>query len=206
MSEKWDVTSKGPHIYTLPGAIYHELGNHTREKEIYELGLSANPEEYRIIYNQAVCVLSQGDMTEAEKLITKYKSIRKEKGASELAIMSSLGSIYQEANIPDKAEEYFRNAYKQEPQNPWWIYQLAYHLINYDINIDEGMELIQKGLEQYPEDAGLMQVKGWCYYKQGKLEESIQLLKRAEEKNIVFNRRLYLQIQEVEQAIANQNQ
>jgi len=163
LMKQWGVIAKWPFAYTLPGAIYHELGNHTRENEIYELGLIANPDEHRIIYRQAVCALSLGEMTEAERLITKYKSIRKEKGASELAIMNSLGSIYQEANIPDKAEEYFRNTYNLEPQNPWRIYQLAYHLINYDIDIDEGMELIEKGLEQYSEDAGLLQVKGWGF-------------------------------------------
>jgi tetratricopeptide (TPR) repeat protein len=200
---QWDARSKWPYLYTLPGEVYHKLGNHNREKEIYELGLSILPDRPEIIFRQAICALSQGDMTEAERLITKYLSLRKEEGMSESDIMNTLGSIYQEANVPDKAEVYFRNAYDLEPQNSLRIYQLAYHLINYDINVDEGMELIEKGLEQYPENPDLIQVKGWGFYKQGKPEEAMQLLKKAEEKNIVFNRRLYQQIQEVEQAIAN---
>ena len=69
----------------------------------------------------------------------------------------------EDRSLIDKAEEYFSNAYNLEPQNPWRINQLAYHLINYDIDINEGMELIEKGLEQYSEDAGLLQVKGWGF-------------------------------------------
>ena len=92
------------------------------------------------------------------------------------------------------------------PQSIEVIYNLADLLINNDVNVDEGMKLIQKGLELEPNFWGFLWIKGWSYYKQGRLDEAIQLLKRAEEKSVEFNYELHQQIQEVEQALASQNQ
>ena len=68
---------KRSHIFEVSGfgaylVVYHELGNHEREWEIYEMGLRAIPDERRIIYQQAICALSQRDTAEANRLIEHH--------------------------------------------------------------------------------------------------------------------------------------
>ena len=119
-----------------------------KEKEVYELGLSLFPEYPRIISNPAICALSQGDTENANELIIKYKSIRKNIGLwPESRILSGVGYIYSNANLFDEAELHFRQALKLDPMNPARLNDLAWFLIDHDINVDEGVDLIHKSLE-----------------------------------------------------------
>jgi tetratricopeptide (TPR) repeat protein len=188
------------YLYTL-----HKVGKHDKEKEISEIGLKFFPDSWRIIWNQAVCALSMGDTTKANELIEKFRSIRKEEGRSESVIERDIGIIFKQADIIDKAEVHLRKAYELERENVNRIFNLAYHLIKYDINVYEGMEMVQKGLEINPDDLNLLAVKGLGYHKLGKYEEALQLYKMVDEKFLLFNYELYQLIQEAEQALANQN-
>jgi tetratricopeptide (TPR) repeat protein len=66
------------------------------------------------------------------------------------------------------------------------------------------MKLIQKIPETQQDNWFLLWMKGLAYYKQGRYEEAVKLLRRAEE-GIGFNSDLCKQLHEAEQAIANQN-
>jgi len=191
--------------YYFYGSALHNAGKHEKEKEISEIGAKLFPDWARITMNQATCALWQGDTIEANLYLRESKSICIKFGFSKSWIEVSLGSIYQEANIIDQAEVHFRNAYKLNPLFIDAISSLANLLIDNDINVDEGMELIQQGLEIEPDDPGLLQAKGWGNFKRGKFEESIQLLRMAEEKSFEFNYDLYQKIQEVEQILASRN-
>ena len=190
-------------FYSNYGYALHKVGKHEEENEIYKIGLSFFPNSHDILYNQAVCSLSLNRISEADEYIAKYRLIAKELGYPEY-IERNLGLIFQDANIKDKAEEHFRKAFKLDPLSTDRIYWLARFLINNDINVDEGMELIRKGLEIQPDNTGLLGIKGWGYYKQGKYEEAILLLKKAQESG-GFDPELYQHIQEVEQALANKD-
>jgi tetratricopeptide (TPR) repeat protein len=193
-------------FYTQYGLALHKVGNHKKEKEIYNIGLSFFPDDKQILYNQAICELSFGGNTaEADEYLVKLISIYKGENSSESTIEDNLGDIYLEANILNKAEEHYRNAFKMEPDNLARMGQLAYFLIKYDINLDEGIGLVQKGLEIDPDRSYLLASKGLVYYKQGKYDEALELYRRVEEKLNGFNYNLYQLIQEAEQALANKN-
>jgi tetratricopeptide (TPR) repeat protein len=190
-------------FYSNYGYALHNVGKHEEENEIYKIGLSFFPNSGSILYNQAVCALSLNRISEADEYIAKYILIVEELGYPEY-IERNLGLIFQDANIKDKAEEHFRKAFELNPLSISRIFWLARFLINNDINVDEGMELIRKGLEIQPDNTGLLGIKGWGYYKQGKYEEAILLLKKVQESG-GFDPELYQHIQEVEQALANKD-
>ena len=54
---------------------------------------------------------------------------------SESQIAVQLGSTYDFADVPDKAEKYYQKALSLEPENPLIINILAYFLIDKDRNI-----------------------------------------------------------------------
>ena len=192
-------------FYHIYGRALHKTGKHEKEKEISEIGEKLFPDRGRIKINKAICALSCSDTAKANEYVAKFISILREQyGYSEAIVELAVGSfIYKEANIFDEAEKHLRNAYALDPQSIDVIYNLADLLIHNDDNVDEGMQLIQKGLELEPDFWGFFRIKGWSYYKQGRLDEAIQLLKRAEEKSLEFHYELHQQIQEVEQALGS---
>ena len=89
-----------------------------------------------------------------------------------------MGNIYYDAEILDQAEKYYRQALKLEHNNPNFLGSLALLLIDHDINVDEGMELLQRALEINPNNGGYIHIQGWGYYKQGKYEKALDLYKQ----------------------------
>jgi TolB-like protein len=185
----------------------HKIGNHEREKEIADIGLNVIPavNSNWILYRIAVCALSQGKMDEADEILVRYYAKHKEKGTSEYILENYLGGMYMEAKILDQAEIHFRKAYELNPQDIFMILFLADFLIGNDINMDEGMELIEKASAINPDEPYLLMFKGRGLYRQGKYEDAVQLLRRAKEEFPGPNYDLYNYLAEAEQALAKQN-
>jgi len=204
--KRWGTNYRNLILYCWLGKAYHKVNEHKREKEVYELGLIVFPDHPWIIENQAICALSQGDTDKADNFITQYKSIRKNKSLwPESRILSGVGYIYTEANLFAEAEINFRQALKLDPRNPERMHDLAWFLINNDINVNEGVDLIQKALEFKPDNWYYLDAKGWGLYKQGHYEEALNILKEAWDLRPIYNHEHFLHIQEVEQALANKN-
>jgi tetratricopeptide (TPR) repeat protein len=205
--KKWGTPFRFPFLYYWLGDSFHQLNNHKREKEVYELGLMVSPENPIIIAYQAICELSQGNQGKADDLMAKYKSIRKNNSHwPESRILTGIGSIYEEAEWFNEAEVYYRQALRIDPVNPFRMNALAWLLINNDIDVNEGMDLIEKSLDLNPDNWSTLDTYGWGLYKQGKFEESLKVLKDAWDLRPAYMHQGYLHIQEVEQALARQNQ
>ena len=170
LDEKWGGNWKWMPIYTWSGSTYHLIGDHIREREIYELALTIEPNNRSIIARQAICALSLGDTIEANGYLTKYFSVREEEGLSETPKQSILGNIYHDANIIDKAEQYYREALELDPDNRIIKNNLARLLIENNINIAEGLELVNQALALRPDNYAYQHTKAWGLYKQGEYE------------------------------------
>jgi len=183
----------------------HKTGQHDKEKEIYDIGLSLNPENGYCIFRQAVCDVSRGDSLAAVNNIKKIKSIAKDNNVPEAELELWMGNLYLAATDSIEAEKHYRNAYNLDGIKRYYMVNLANVLINAEININEGMELVEKALIKNPEYIWPIWVKGRGLYKQGKFEEAIAYLRRAEEKWTGFNKELHKDVLEAERALANKN-
>ncbi len=204
--EKWGTNFRNIWIYSVLGNSYHKVNEHKREKEVYELGLSIFPDHPFIIRRQAICAFSQGDLDKAEIFLKKYISIRRSEDLwSEARILSGVGTIYTGANLFDKAELSYRLALELDPRNPSRMSDLAWFLVNNDINVNEGMDLVQRALEHRPDNWYYLDTKGWGLYKQGRYEEALKVLTDAWELRPRYKHEGYQHIQEVKKALASQN-
>jgi len=191
--------------YVLLGNAYHQIGEHDKEIEIYEDGLGLWPNEAPlIIFWQSVCALSQEDTVKANEYLTKIRTIGQRENWSESEILRRLASIHYQANLFNKAEELYRRALFIDPQNSTIMNDLAYLLINKDINVYEGVELIGHVLEVTPDNWNFLYTYGLGLYKQGKLEESLEVLNKSWESRPYYDHEHFLYIQEVKEAITNQ--
>ncbi len=206
ITNKWGVVYRNPFIYFLMGNAYHKTGDHVKEEEILALGLDLFPNHLYIIQFQAICALSQGETDKANSILSNYKYIRKDIiHCTEAMISAGLGYIYTEVGVLDEAEKQYRHLLELEPKNPSAINNLAWFLIENDVNVDEGVELLDKALDLQPNNWYFLDSKGWGLYKQGKYEEALKLLKDAWEHKPIYNHASFLQIQEVEQTLASLN-
>jgi len=193
-------------FYQEYGYALHKTGQHEKEKEIYDIGLNLNPRNMWCVAYQTVCCISRGDSICADKNLNKLRSLVKEDyNWTDSQIENGLGYVFLWATDTIGAEKHFRNAYNINNSNRAYIMNLANVLINAEINIEEGTELVEKALTLWPDNNWAIWIKGRGLYKLGKLEEAVALLKEAEEKWTGFHKDLHKDVLEAEQALANQN-
>jgi len=80
--------------------------------------------------------------------------------------------------------------------------ELAYFLIDKERNINEGMELVEKYLRIRPENYLILDTKGWGLYKQGKYDEAVKVLEKADSLKSVYSHTLYLHLEAARKAVA----
>ncbi len=171
---------------------------------IYKKARLEFPDDPELLYREAVLALCEGKTNAANSIIEKYISIRKGSSASEAVIATNLAGIYSEANLPDIAEKYYREALSLEPGNPWRPHNLAYFLIDKDRNIDEGLQLIEKAQLLNLDEFYYADCKGWGLFKQGRYEEALRLLERSWELKPVYDHEVYLHLEAAKKAVAGQ--
>lgn len=93
--------------------------------------------------------------------------------------------LYEAAILADKAgehdvfEQLMRKLIQIRPDHAHAYNALGYGLLERNERIPEAVKLVEKALQLAPNDPAIMDSVGWGYYRMGKLDESINLLKRA---------------------------
>ena len=183
----------------------HKTGKHEREREISYLVLKILPDQSNWpYYRMAICALSHGNTEEANEILVKYRAKHKELGTQEDILEIYFGGMYEEAGIMDQAEMHYRKSYELNTQNVTCIFNLATFLINNEINVNEGMELIQQILVKIPDNIWVLDLKGWGLYKQGKYEEAVQLLEQMWKRSEEFYFDQYTHLEAAKKAVDNQ--
>src|SRR5450631_3256260 len=80
-----------------------------------------------------------------------------------------------------KAEADMRKALELQPEQPHVLNYLGYSWIDQGINLDDGMRMIKRAVEQRPEDGYIVDSLGWVYFRLGNYDEAMKQLERAVE-------------------------
>jgi len=93
--------------------------------------------------------------------------------------------LYETAMLADKLgkldvfEQLMRKLIQLKPNHAHAYNALGYRLLEINERIPEAIELVEKALQLAPDDAAIMDSVGWGYYRSGKLDASVNLLRRA---------------------------
>ncbi|MBN2863022.1 MAG: hypothetical protein JXN62_07665 [Bacteroidales bacterium] len=202
--ERWDSKPRWGEVYTDLGYAYHNTGEYKKEKRLYKKAEKYFSHDQGIIYRQAVLALTLGKKNDAEDYINKFISVRKNDGASPADIALAIGDIYMEAAIPDKTEEYYRQALSLEHGKPEIMNDLAFFLIDNDRNIKEGLELVEKALLLKPDNYIYLDSKGWGLYKEGRYQEALDILQKSWQLRGDYNHSAFLRLEKVKKAVGEQ--
>jgi tetratricopeptide (TPR) repeat protein len=67
------------------------------------------------------------------------------------------------------------------PEHPLVLNYLGYSWVDQGVNLDEGMRMIKRAVEQRPDDGYIVDSLGWAYYRLGNFEEAVKHLEQAVE-------------------------
>lgn len=80
---------------------------------------------------------------------------------------------------PDVFERLMRKLIRIQPDHAHAYNALGYGLMERNERIPEALQLVEKALQLAPDDPAIMDSVGWGYYRSGRLDESIKMLRRA---------------------------
>jgi tetratricopeptide (TPR) repeat protein len=194
-------------IYLELGDAYHKTGQYRKEKKLYRIAEMYIPDEPWIIRFQARLALTEKDSIKANRYLDKYKSVLKNNLSSEGTIAAGLAWIYSMSGIPDKAEEYYRESVQLEPGNPGRLQNFASFLINKNRHLDEVPGLMDRAMEIARDKYNYYNysdTKGWGLYKQGKYQESLEVLEKTWNEAPFKLYSIKSHLEEVRKAVADQ--
>jgi tetratricopeptide (TPR) repeat protein len=79
------------------------------------------------------------------------------------------------------SEADLKEALKLYPDQPHVLNYLGYSWIDQGINLEDGMRMIRRAVEQRPDDGYIVDSLGWAYYRTGHYDDAVKNLERAVE-------------------------
>jgi AraC-like DNA-binding protein/tetratricopeptide (TPR) repeat protein len=188
--------------YTDLGYAYLKTGQLSKAKKLLKKAEQVFPDNISVISRQVLLELFEGDTVKANEYSRRCILLNKESAISYTDFATTFASIYAEAGMTGKAENYLRKAIRSEPGNLVRINNLAYFLIDNELNVHEGLQLVNKSLALSPDDYLSLDCKGWGEYKMGRYDEALELLEKSWNLKPVYNHRIYLHLEEVKKKVS----
>jgi tetratricopeptide (TPR) repeat protein len=91
------------------------------------------------------------------------------------------GICYERSKQWPKAEADLKKALALFPDQPLVLNYLGYSWVDQGVNLDEGMNMIRRAVEQRPDDGYIVDSLGWANFRIGNYEEAVKDLDRAVE-------------------------
>jgi len=91
------------------------------------------------------------------------------------------GIAHERAGDWPDAEADFQRALELSPDNPLVLNYLGYSWVEMHMHLDEAQAMIEKAVEQRPDDGYITDSLGWVLYRLDKFEEAVPHLERAVE-------------------------
>jgi tetratricopeptide (TPR) repeat protein len=89
------------------------------------------------------------------------------------------GICFERSKQWDRAEADFKTSLDLFPDQPHVLNYLGYSWIDKGVNLDDGMRMIRRAVEQRPDDGYIVDSLGWAYYRVNNYDEAVKQLERA---------------------------
>jgi len=164
-------------IITL-ALLYGEKSETAAGTELLQ-GLLKGTDADQEIYIDIAQIQSRGKkFSEAEQAAQKAEQMAQDTEARQTAWFM-LGSIYERQKKYDQAEQEFRKVLAVNPNNAPVLNYFGYMLADRGVRIEEATSMIQRALKEDPSNGAYLDSLGWAYYKQNKLAEAEEYLRKA---------------------------
>ena len=169
---------------------YNAIGNFEKAIAQYKSVVEENPDLQIASFELGKLLIKTKDFDEARKLFTKLVSIEKENPEYHYY----LGEAFRELSQPSSSLVAFKNAVEKDSTHLRSLFQLGkYFVVKQEKN--EALNYIDKGLEFYPEDVAMVNLKALVLFNDNSYEKAIpwfeKVLDLGETKEYVYEKLAY---------------
>lgn len=133
------------------------------------------------LYRLALAQYAAGDAIGGNRSLNEWVTWVREAGrVAEADVQVSLGLFFYELKDYRQAEQHFRDSLAFDRESVRGMWALGYLLIEKPGGLAEGRSLIDRGLEKAPNDANLLDARGWALYRANRAAEGYSWLRRAQ--------------------------
>lgn len=141
--------------------------------------VEAHPADMRTYQALGGVYASKEDFRSAAGLYDKAVAVLKTPTRADWNIFYQRGIAYERLKEWPKAEPNFRKALELFPDQPQVLNYLGYSWVDMNINLKEGLEMIQKAVDLRPSDGYIVDSLGWAYFRLGRFEDAVREMERA---------------------------
>src|SRR6266540_1908741 len=150
-------------------------------KASLEKVIAANPGDLEAIIALGNVLRGRKQFAECADVYSKGVDTIGKPEKSNWVIYYFRGICFERAKQWPKAEADLKKSLELFPDQPHVLNYLGYSWIDQGINLDEGMRMIKRAVEQRADDGYIVDSLGWAYYRLGNMEEATKHLERAVE-------------------------
>ena len=121
------------------------------------------------------------EFSECGDAYTKGINTLKEPQKANWLIFYFRGICYERSKQWANAEADFKRALELSPEQAHVLNYLGYSWIDQGVNLDDGMRMIRRAVDQRPDDGYIVDSLGWAYYRIHNYDEAVKHLERAVE-------------------------
>lgn len=173
-----DAQPNDPALTITLAMLYGEKSDAATATKLLKGLLHGNSSDQEIYIDIAQVQERGKQFADAELSAQKAEQLAQESQGKEAAWFM-LGSIYERQKKFDEAEQQFRKVLDENPNDAAVLNYYGYMLADRGVRIDEATSMIQKALKQEPTNGAYLDSLGWAYYKQNRLAEAEEYLRKA---------------------------
>ena len=136
---------------------------------------AALPKDDRLLIAEAQLLREAGHHAEAYALLKDALAAQPDN--PDLLYETALAA--EKLSYIEVMEKHLRRLIALKPDSALGYNALGYSLADRKLRLDEAAQLIDKALTLAPDDASVLDSKGWLLFRQGKAEEALEFLRKA---------------------------
>jgi tetratricopeptide (TPR) repeat protein len=143
--------------------------------------IADNPSDREAIMALGNILRGRKQFSECADVYTKGVDTIAKSERSNWVIYYFRGICYERSKQWPMAEADMKKALELYPEQPLVLNYLGYSWVDQGVNLDEGMRMIQRAVEQRADDGYIVDSLGWAYYRIGNYEQAVKHLEHAVE-------------------------
>ncbi|MEW6260800.1 MAG: tetratricopeptide repeat protein [Thermodesulfobacteriota bacterium] len=156
-------------------ALYQKLKQTDKAKAIVQKAIDENPDIPEFHVYLGMILEDEGQLEGAREAIAHAISLNPRNDQFHFR----LGVVLDKMKDKAGAIEAMKQAIAIDPENPNALNYLGYTYAEMGIELDEAESLIQRALEQKPDDGFIIDSLGWVYFKKGNYPKALEYLLKA---------------------------
>ncbi len=177
-----EASPNDPNLTVTLAMLYAEKSDADTATKLLTGLLRGNDTDQEIYLNIAQAQERGKKYAEAEQSAAKAEQMSVDSESKQSAWFLQ-GAIYERQKKFDLAEQEFRKVLDANPNSASTLNYYGYMLADRGVRLPEATQMIQKAVAQDPSNGAYLDSLGWAYYKQNKLTEAEDALRKASERD-----------------------